>query len=353
MILVTGGAGYVGSALVAELLRLGEPVRVVDVQWFGNPFPPHALLEIIDGDVRDFDPAWLDDVDAVCHLAALSNDPTADFMPGLSITTNVLATRVLAQMIATKATREQRPIRCLFASTCSVYYSSVTADWNVERMTEDTAVSPTSNYSKSKRLAEVELLKTAQRHPYFCPAILRKGTVFGVAPRMRFDLVVNALTLSAWSSRTLTVNGSGEAWRPLLHIQDAVDAYIYMLAAPPDVICGRTFNLLHKNYRVLELAHWVAEVLEKHKGIEVRVRRDRSADNGVRSYYVDGSRLAGALGIRAERGTTRAILEIWEALERGDFGADPVADLRFFNIRCLQDLFSNAAPELVAQGAVR
>src|SRR3954471_20356326 len=93
MILVTGGAGYVGSVLVRELLALGERVRVVDTLWFGNPFPPHDRLEVIEGDLRQPQPAWLDDVDAIIHLAGLSNDPTADFAPELNSESNVFPTR--------------------------------------------------------------------------------------------------------------------------------------------------------------------------------------------------------------------------------------------------------------------
>ncbi len=345
MILVTGGAGYVGTELVGALLRLGEDVRVVDLQWFGNSLAESAGLEVVRGDVQQFDEAWLEDVDTIYHLAALSNDPTADFMPALNITSNVLATRRLAEAAVSRVLRDRRTIRCVLASSCSVYYSSVRPDGDMERVTEDMPVSPTSNYSKSKRLAELELVRAAERCPGFCPVSLRKGTVFGLSGRMRFDLVVNAFTLQAWHRRVLTVNGSGEAWRPLLHIQDAVDAYVYLLSAPASAVRGRTYNLLHKNYRVLELAHWVCEVLEKHRGVDVRVKRDRSGDNGSRSYYVDGSRMTSDLGFRAERGTTQAVIEMWDALERGDFGARPEDDATYFNIRRVRELLSSPASD--------
>jgi len=345
MILVTGGAGYVGSLLVQELLALGETVRVVDTIWFGSPFVDNDRLELINADVRYSDPAWLDGVSAVIHLSGLSNDPTADFAPELNSESNVFATRTLARMTAEQATREQRQIRFLFASSCSVYYTSSGAgDVNVEQMTEETPVAPTANYSKTKRLAELELLRVADRYPLFCPVILRKGTIFGLAPRMRFDLVVNTFTLHAWKNRRLTVHGHGEAWRPLLHIRDAVDAYNHLLWAPAEKIRGQIYNLVHKNYRVLELAHWVAEVIEQHYGVEIQVKRDRSSDNGARSYYVDGGKITKTLGFRAERGTSEAVLAIWAALERGDFGADPTNDPRYFNIRWLKSNLPAASP---------
>ena len=345
MILVTGGTGYVGSLLTKELLALGHKVRVVDTMWFGNPFPDHDRLELVTGDLRNANPAWLKDVDAVIHLSGLSNDPTADFAPELNAEANVHATRQLAELVAEKAGREGRPIRYLFASTCSVYYAPTTSDVaNVSVMTEDMPIAPTANYSKTKRLAEVELLRIADRNPNFVPVMLRKGTVFGLSPRMRFDLVVNVFTLHAWRSQRLTVHGHGEAWRPLLHIRDAVDAYVHMLNAPQEKIRGEAFNVVHKNYRVLELAHWVAEVIEENYGVEVAVKRDRTGNAGSRSYYVSGEKVARELGFSADRGTAEAVKSIWEALERGDFGPEPEKDPRFFNIRWLKESLAAGAP---------
>lgn len=345
MILVTGGAGYIGSVLVPELVAIGERVRVVDTLWFGNPFPPHDRLDVVEGDLRHPDPAWLEDVDAIIHLAGLSNDPTADFAPELNSESNVYATRQLAELAAEKSRRTGKEIRYIFASTCSVYYAPTTADEaNVTVMTEDMPIAPTANYSKTKRLAEVELLRIADQHPLFVPVLVRKGTIFGLAPRMRFDLVVNVFTLHAWKNRQLTVHGHGEAWRPLLHIRDASDAYIHLLSAPSEKIRGQAFNLLHKNYRVLELAHWVAEVIEQRYGVEVRVKRDRTGNAGARSYYVDGDKIKNTIGFSADRGVTEAVVSIWDALERGDFGLEPDKDPRFFNIRWLKETVMAGAP---------
>jgi nucleoside-diphosphate-sugar epimerase len=332
--LVTGGAGYVGSLLVPELLALGKQVRVVDTLWFENPLPVHPNLEVILGDVRQADPAWLDGVESIIHLAGLSNDPTADFAPLLNSECNVMATRKLGTLAAQKAHQQGRSIRFVFASSCSIYYTS-TPEGTLEMhgKTEETHVAPTANYSKTKRLAEIELLNLASQYPEFCPVMLRKGTLFGLAPRMRFDLVVNIFTLNAWKKRLLTVFGSGEAWRPLLHIRDAVDAYIYMLSMSENKIRCQIFNVLHKNYRVLELAFWVTEVLEKYRNVSIQVKRDRSVESGDRSYYVLGDKIQRELGFQAERGATEAILDIWDALEARKFGEDPGNDPKYFNIR--------------------
>ena len=345
MILVTGGAGYVGSLLTQELLGLGHHVRVVDTMWFGDPFAGHERLQMIAGDLREPDPAWLNGVDSIIHLSGLSNDPTADFAPQLNNEANVFATRQLAQLAADKAQREGKPMRYVFASTCSVYYAPTTSEQaNVQIMTEEMPIAPTANYSKTKRLAEIELLRIADRSPLFVPVMLRKGTVFGLSPRMRFDLVVNVFTLHAWKTRQLTVHGHGEAWRPLLHIRDAVDAYIHMLNAPEEKIRGEAFNVVHKNYRVLELAHWVAEVIEENFGVEVRVKRDRTGNSASRSYYVSGEKIARELGFSADRGTSEAVISIWKALERGDFGSEPDKDPRYYNIRWLKDTLMSGAP---------
>jgi nucleoside-diphosphate-sugar epimerase len=341
MILVTGGAGYLGSLLVRELLALGEQVRVVDTLWFGNPFDSHPHLEVVEDDVRDFDQAWLADVTGVIHLAGLSNDPTADFAPELNNSCNVQATRALAQAVAEKAMHEERSISLALASTCSVYYTTCReGDLNVVPMTEDLPNAPTANYSKTKRLAEIELLRIADKCPFFCPIILRKGTLFGYSPRMRFDLVVNTFTLHAWRTRRLTVHGHGEVWRPLLHVRDAVDAYIHLLWAPPEKTRCQTFNLVHKNYRMLELAHWVAEVLEQHRSVEIHVKRNRDIDNSARSYYVVGDKITRMLGFRPERGVTEAVLTIWDALERGELGEAPDKNPRYFNIRWMQEIMT-------------
>jgi nucleoside-diphosphate-sugar epimerase len=349
-VLVTGGGGYVGSLLVPELLALGESVRVVDLFWFEHELAPHARLEIIRGDIRHVDPAWLDDVGTIIHLAGLSNDPTADFAPSLNSESNVLATRQLAEAAAKRSETLGQDTRFLFASSCSVYYTDAQeSDGDIRPKREDSLAAPTANYSKTKRLAELELLRLAGQHPHFCPVIFRKGTLYGAAPRMRFDLVLNTFTLHAWSRRQLTVHGSGESWRPLLHVRDAVDAYLYGMMSPLERVRAQTFNVLKKNYRTLELAHWVAEILEQHRGATILVKRDRSVQSGARSYYVLADKIQRDLGFQAERSTTKAVLDIWDGLEAGTYGDKPQDNAVYFNIRWFKDhSLSDAALNVAA-----
>ena len=336
MILVTGGAGYLGSRLLPQLISAGHNVRVVDTLWFDSKPLQHPRLEVISADLAAFDPAWLRGVDDIIHLAGLSNDVTAEFAPELALRSNVQATSALATAAAAEAARRRRPIRCIFASSCSVYHSPEHfGDGSPELLTEDHRVEPSAIYSQSKRLAEIELLKASDSEPLFCPVILRKGTIFGFSPRMRFDLVVNSFSLDAWSNRRLVLNGSRDVWRPLLHIDDAVEAYLTLLKIPAKRMKGRTYNLLGRNVRVSDLATEVASVLRQDCGVNLEIVRDPTKDNGGRSYRVDGGKIGADLGIHPNRETRASVLDLWGKLQDHSFGKDPASDARYFNIRWL------------------
>ncbi|MDD5308935.1 MAG: SDR family oxidoreductase [Deltaproteobacteria bacterium] len=338
-VLVTGGAGYIGSVLVPVLLGRGYKVRVFDKLVFGydglTGLAGH--LEIVQGDVCAFDEGVLDDVDKVIHLAALSNDPTADFNPEANRLINVEGTRNVASACVRRGVD-----RFVYASSCSIYYSLNPYDGMLH---EDSEISPTAPYSLSKKLAEGLLREMAS--PSFCPVALRKGTVFGASPRMRYDLVVNAFARDAWQKGRLTVNAGGEMWRPLLAIEDAAEAYVNALELPDDVVRGRAFNVLHKNYRVLELAHWTKHVLRDRKKIEVDVRYE----DGVppRSYQVSGARFREVFGYGPPRGISQALLKLWERFEQGvatDFGNPEYYNVEWFK------LLSSMQGKLAKMGAV-
>jgi nucleoside-diphosphate-sugar epimerase len=306
-VLVTGGAGYIGCVLVPMLLARGYRVRVFDKLVFGDeglgPFADQ--IEVVQGDVCELDEGVLDDIDKVVHLAALSNDPTADFDPEASIAINVEGTRNVAHAAVRRGVE-----RMVLASSCSIYYSD---DPYEGMLHEDSEIRPVAPYSLSKKLAEQLLREMAS--PDFCPIFLRKGTVFGASPRMRYDLVVNAFARAAWERSRLTVYAGGEMWRPLLAIEDAAEAYINALELPPDLVRGRAFNVLHKNYRILELAHWCKYVLREQRAVEV----DVMYEDGVppRSYQVTGSRFAETFGYTPARGITETLRDLWGRFERG------------------------------------
>ena len=305
MILVTGGAGYIGSVLVPELLVRGEKVRVFDKLYFGKDSLQDVLnrIDLVQGDIREFDERILDGVTGVIHLAALSNDPCSEYNPEANMQINFQATENLA-----KACKQKGIKRFVYASSCSVYY---TLDPHDDLKDEETPVNPTAPYSLSKHMAEKVLKALADDN--FCPVMLRKGTVFGQSPRMRYDLVVNTFVKDAQQKGRLTVTAGGEMWRPLLDIKDAADAYIQCLKAPEDKVKGQVFNVVHKNYRVLELAHWVKEVLNAKKQIEVDVKY--FPPTASRSYRVSFDKIKGAIGFEARRGIAQAANEMWEVID--------------------------------------
>ena len=251
-VLVTGGGGYIGLELCRQLLERGDRVRVVDRFFFGAS-PLEALdaqypgqVDVITGDLRGWDDAWLDGVDGVSHLAGLSNDPTAEYNPDANWQMNAIATERLGEACKRRGVR-----RFVFGSSASLYDGLGPGMFD-----EHTPVEPRGAYSISKRYGEEALLRLAG--PDFAPTILRQGTVYGYSPRMRFDLVVNTFVRDAITRQKLFLHGGGWQWRPLVDVSDVARAHIVVLDAPIDIVGGEIFNLMQENYQVRQLAMLVA-----------------------------------------------------------------------------------------------
>lgn len=334
-VLVTGGAGYIGCRLIPALLEAGHHVRVVDKLMFGAEglAPVKDRIELIAADVRAIDRKSLQDIDAIIHLAGLSNDPTAEYNPAANKAMNTDATIRLAQLAKEHGVR-----KFLFASSCSIYY---TLSPDNEIRTEDYPVDPQAPYSWSKRHAEIGLLALADER--FCPVALRKGTIFGQSPRMRYDLVINTFTRDAYAKRRLTLHAGGRMWRPMLQIDDAVLAYTTVLEAPESRIRGQIFNVLSDNFQVVHLAHEVRRILEGHKGI--RLDLDLQQVGVSRSYRVDGSRIREALGYSPVHEIGRSVDTMWDSLESGVDIDNPI----YYNIRWLE-LLCDMETRLKAMG---
>ncbi len=290
-ILVIGGAGYVGSVLVDELLKRGYAVRVFDRLIYGE----HGLREVRDrvevmtGDMRAMDQAVFDDVAAVINLGGLSNDPTAEFNPDANYQMNTVATEVSA-----KQAKQAGVQRYIFASSCSIYDQGV-EDPDADLILDETAeVSPRAAYSSSKFEGEQRLLPLADQN--FCPVVLRKGTVYGWSPRMRFDLVVNTFIKDALTRGKITIHYGGEMWRPLVDVRDAARAYIACVEADEDKVRGQIFNITFKNIRISELALRVKGSLAE-AGIAVDIDAAYGY-TGVRNYRVSGRKIANVLDFR-------------------------------------------------------
>jgi nucleoside-diphosphate-sugar epimerase len=251
-VLVTGGGGYIGLELCRQLLERGDRVRVVDRLFFGAG-PLERLrdesggrLSFVHGDVRDWDPTWLDGIDGVSHLAGLSNDPTAEYNPEANWQMNAVATERLAAVC-----KERGVERFVFGSSASIYDGIGPGMFD-----ERTPVQPRGAYSKSKKYAEEALQRLSDER--FAPTILRQGTVYGYSPRMRFDLVVNTFLKDAVTVRKLYLHGGGWQWRPLVAVGDVAAAHILCLTADPDLVRGEIFNVMQENYQVRQLAMLVA-----------------------------------------------------------------------------------------------
>jgi len=304
-VLVTGGCGYIGSVLVPILLERGYEVRVFDKLYFGDESLKSVRdrIELIPGDVRNFDPMILDGIDGVIHLGSLSNDPTAAFDPDANRTINFEGTMKLA-----RACKEQGIERFTFASTCAVY------GFHLDGIADEAfPTDPQSDYAQSKLNVDIELPKLADGK--FCPVIFRQATVFGFSPRMRWDIVINAFAMHAFKTGKLDVWFGGEAWRPVVQIRDVAEAHIRALEVNPQKVRGEIFNLVYKNYRILELAHRVRKALaDMGINVDVDVNYDQ-IDN--RSYRTSGEKISRVLGFTPSVSVEEGVKEIVEVLRSG------------------------------------
>jgi len=307
--LVTGGAGYIGSVLVGMLLLREDRVRVYDKLYFDEK-PLCQLkekyghrLEIIQGDVRKFDESVLDGIDAVVHLGALSNDPTADFDPKATVNINYKGTLNVAE-----AAKRKGVSRFSFASSAAVY------GFHVDSVAdEDFKPNPQSEYARSRQLSDEALMKMADGD--FFPVSFRQATVYGASPRWRYDLAVNTFTRDAFSKGVLHVDAGGMAWRPFVDVTDVARAHILAVTCPVEKIKGgQIFNLLYENLQIIDLAHRVKFILKENKHIEVEV--DYSTRE-ARSYRMSGEKLKRVLGFVPEVSIEESVLHMYGLLENG------------------------------------
>ena len=326
-VLVTGGAGYLGSSTTALLLAQGHDVRLFDRFSYGvEPLQKaldHPRCEAIHGDIRRLQehPELLVGVDAVIHLASLSNDPSCDLNPEMAWDVNVESTLELARL----AMAHQVP-RFVFGSSCTVYGKGV-----FELLDEESPANPVSTFGKSKLTAEQALLH--MRTPQFTPVIARSATLFGWSPRMRFDLAVNQMVATALRQGRIVVRGGGNQWRPFVHVLDAARAVCLMAAAPEDAVAGQIFNTGCDagNLRIVDLARRVAQHLG---GVEVEVVKD---DEDLRNFRVIFHKLQQDLGFTCEHTIEQGIDEVRAQLEQTDI--DPFAE-PYFNVMRLKTLLN-------------
>jgi len=322
-VLVTGGAGYIGSVLVPKLLERGHEVRVVDRMFWGLPhYAEMPGVELVNADVRRLPEGVFEGIDAVDHLAGFSNDPTAEFSPEANWQMNAVATDSIAELCRSAGVR-----RLVFGSSCSLYDGADDTDTLLD---EDAALAPRGAYATSKHYSEEALLRHAGED--FEPVILRQATVFGPSPRMRFDLVVNAFVKDALVRQRLILHGGGRMWRPLISVDDLADAHVACVEAPSELVAGETFNAVGSNYQVRELAEVVANALVK-LGKPVALE-DGPLPKIVRNYKCSGDKLRRRLNLELTTTPAMAVAKLVD-----EYGGKPVEQLghpKFYNIAWME-----------------
>ncbi len=333
-VLVTGGAGYVGSVLVPHLLSKGYHVTVLDTFWFWNtPEEFRAAcgnlvvnanpeqLHLVPGDLRDSRDILLAlyDVESVIHLACISNDPSSDLDPAFTHSVNYngsLNVIDLAKALGVK--------RFIYASSSSVY--GIKQEPNV---TENLPLEPLTQYSQLK--VEVEHYLLHRLDESFKGVIIRPSTVCGYSPRQRLDLVVNILTNFAVNKGKIKVMG-GEQLRPNIHMKDMVRLYELLLEVPVEKIHGKIYNAGYENLKVKEIAALVQKVVGN-----VAVEVEESNDN--RSYHVNSDKIRKELGFDVQFRVEDAVRELKEAFDSGKI--KNVDDECYHNVKRMKTVLGN------------
>ncbi len=320
LVVVTGGLGYIGGVLVPNLLAAGHHVRILDSNLYDAPIPRHERLEVVIGDIRNdhLVEDTLTGADAVVHLAALVGDPICAVDPDLTRAVNQTGTERVLQSARSAGIK-----RFVFASTCSVYGAG-----SGELLTEESPLNPVSVYAESKVLAENAVL--AQSTAEMDTIVLRFATIYGLAPRLRFDLVANLLTARASRGLPISIFG-GEQWRPFLHVSDVAHAIQHALDPETSIRSGiYNVGFSSENYQLADLGRLIAELIP---GTDLVID---PASTDKRTYRVAFDRFTGATGIEPQTTLPSGLAELRDALL-----ADPqidITDPRWNNVKQFQAL---------------
>ena len=305
-VLVIGGGGYIGSVLVRRLLASGYGVVVLDRLFYGKAslagLEGTPNMQFVLGDTRRIDdlvPA-IQDADAVVHLAELVGDPVCAYDPTSTLEINFLATSMVARICSYLQVN-----RLVYMSSCSVYGAGSDPD---EMLDEGSTLAPVSLYAKTKINCERAIMGMSKGN--FSPCILRLATVFGMSPRPRFDLVVNAFSAQAVADGRMEVFGGGQ-WRPHIHVSDVVGAICAALEAPIRAVGNEVFNIVGTNQRIIDVAETVKTVVPDAR---LSVHSGRT---DLRDYRVSGQKAEKVLGFKAKKNIAFGAREIAEAMRSG------------------------------------
>ena len=320
-ILITGGAGYVGSHLVPFLLNKNYSVTVLDLFIYGSDvLDKHKNLTCVEGDIRDKE--LLKKIvighDIVIHLACISNDPSFELNPLLGKSINLDAFEPLVEISKSSGIK-----KFIYASSSSVYGVKDVLD-----VDESMSLKPLTDYSKFK--AECELILQGYSSENFITTTLRPATVCGYARRQRLDVVVNIFTNLAFHKREISVFG-GSQLRPNININDMARAYLRIIESKDSLINNQIFNVGDKNFSVLELAEITREVV----GDDVKLIMSSSDDN--RSYHISSNKIFEKLGFKTENTVKDAIYDVQSALKSKKL-VDSLTNPKYFNIKTMQNI---------------
>ena len=307
-ILITGGAGYVGSVVIPQLIEDGHHIKCLDRFFFGDEYLSQSQftnkLELIRDDIRWFKPNILEDVDVVLDLAAISNDPAGDLNPEKTYEINHKGRARVA-----KLSKENGVKRYVLASSASIYGQQS----NIAN--ENSEVKPLTVYSKANRNAEVDNLSLNDEN--FTVTVLRFSSVYGNSARMRFDTAVNCMVLDLFKNKKISVRGKLNK-RPFIHIKDVVRAYQSIINAPKEKICGQIFNVgsEEQNFEMGKLAQEIVKASNIDCDIELNDTNDH------RSYFASFQKIRESIGYSTKYTVSEGVMEMYDALTSGKLTDD-------------------------------
>ncbi len=327
-IAISGDCGYIGQVLAGALQARDHQLEGIDLGLYRScDFGPLRVVPIRLGhEIREPIAERLVGVDAVVHLAALSNDPLGALNPELTYEVNYRAAIRLA-----KAAKEAGVPRFIFSSSCSNYGAA-----GEDLIDESAPLRPVTAYGESKVMAEEDLLQLADDH--FSPVILRSATAYGVSPRLRLDVVLNNLVASAYTTGQVVLQSDGSPWRPIVHVEDISQAFLLALEARRELVHAQVFNVgrTDENYQVRQIAQIVAETIP---GCTVRVSPDAGPD--VRSYRVNCDRICRILGFRPRWTARQGVQQLYCAFRQHNLTLEDFQGPRYKRVAWIKKLLGD------------